>query len=267
MDVVVSIIMAVFNGEKYIGSAIESVVSQTFKNWELLVIDDGSTDSTCEVVQGFKDPRVRYFELDHQGVGCARNIGLEKMEGCFFCFLDADDVFPRDSILSRLKKFDKDDSLDFVDGSVVFFAENYKLIRRHTPCFSGNPLTQLFLLNDKCFAGLTWMVKRKKNFKYSMNEKITHGEDLLFYMELARNGGNYDYIDDDVYLYRQHSNSSMRNTVALEKGYCDIFQYISNWGQFKLPYRFLFRYRSKKFMVLEYLKQKQLKAALLVLWR
>ena len=82
----VTIIMPAYNSGKYIADTIKSVLSQQYAYWELLIIDDGSTDNTREVVQTFKDGRIKMFAQPNAGVSAARNNGLEQMSGSFFCF-------------------------------------------------------------------------------------------------------------------------------------------------------------------------------------
>ncbi|MBK8309957.1 MAG: glycosyltransferase family 2 protein [Chitinophagaceae bacterium] len=82
----ISVIMPAYNVSFYIADSIQSVVDQTYSNWELLIINDGSTDNTAEVVQKFTDPRIRYFEKENGGVSSARNVGLDEMKGDFFAF-------------------------------------------------------------------------------------------------------------------------------------------------------------------------------------
>jgi glycosyltransferase involved in cell wall biosynthesis len=254
--------MAVFNGEKYIKAAIESVLAQTYANWELLVINDGSTDATAELIGQICDSRLRYFVQDNCGVSSARNVGLRNMVGCF---LDADDLLTPDSILVRLTKFHQDATLDFVDGSVLFFTGEYQFVRKYNPWFTGRPLLQLFLLNGSCFAGLTWMVRRQRRFRYVMDEELSHGEDLLFCMQLARQGGKYAYVENEIYLYRQHPASSMQNPVALEEGYWYLYSQLKEWSEFTWRYRVVFLWRVKKFMMLEYLSRGLYWRALFVL--
>lgn len=87
----ISIIMPVFNGEKYIGRAIDSVISQTYQDWELIIIDDGSGDNSAFVVQTFTDARIKYYKTLQQGVCMARNKGIELASGQYITFLDVDD--------------------------------------------------------------------------------------------------------------------------------------------------------------------------------
>jgi glycosyltransferase involved in cell wall biosynthesis len=179
------------------------------------------------------------------------------MKGDYFCFLDADDVLPPNSLEARLKVFEENPALTFVDGSVLFKDETLSQTNRiYRPRFTGNPLAELLQLSDSCFACPSWMIKRTEaNAHIRMNEKITHGEDLLFYIEHARLGGMYGYTHEVVLQYRQHPHSAMRNLEALEKGYWQIYDQIKDWEEFTPELKRIYRYKVKKFMMLDYLKQ------------
>jgi glycosyltransferase involved in cell wall biosynthesis len=110
--------MPAYNAEKYIAEAINSVLNQSYPEFELLVINDGSSDQTAKIIRSFFDSRIKYFKQNNQGVSSARNTGLENMKGVYFCFLDADDVMPQDSLKSRLEIFNSNNKIDFVDGKV-----------------------------------------------------------------------------------------------------------------------------------------------------
>lgn len=90
-EFLVSVIIPVFNGEKYLASAIESVFSQTYSPLELIVVDDGSTDESGAIAKQYKD--IHYIYQSHQGVSVARNTGLAAANGAFIAFLDADDMW------------------------------------------------------------------------------------------------------------------------------------------------------------------------------
>ena len=113
----ISIIMPAYNAEKFISAAISSVLDQTYSNWELLIVNDGSTDSTLEIIGSFRDDRIHTFNQENYGVSASRNIALKYMKGSYFCFLDADDMFPSISLESRLFMFQSNPELTFVDPS------------------------------------------------------------------------------------------------------------------------------------------------------
>lgn len=93
MTSLVSVVMPAFNVEPFIGSAIESILSQTYQAWELIVIDDGSIDATAQLVSDYQDPRIRLHSMsENQGLASARNAGLAKVRGSLVAWLDADDL-------------------------------------------------------------------------------------------------------------------------------------------------------------------------------
>ena len=94
----VSIILPVFNGEKFIKKAIESVLNQSLNDFELIIINDGSTDSTLDIINSFEDNRIRIINQNNEGPGKARNNGLKIALGDYIMFLDADDWFCEDAL-------------------------------------------------------------------------------------------------------------------------------------------------------------------------
>lgn len=213
----VSIIMPAFNASRYIGQAIQSVIDQTHPVWELLVIDDGSTDNTRAVVQSFSDDRIRYFYQPNKGVSAARNVGLDNMRGTFLCFLDADDLMTPQALASRLPLFEGD--IRFVDGAVAVYDESLQHeLGQWMPSWRGRPFHKLVRLSDACFHGVTWMIKITKPFPYRFDTDITHGEDILFFMTVAHLG-SYTYTAETIGLYRKNTGSAMSNLDGLARGY------------------------------------------------
>lgn len=104
----VSIIMPAYNSAKYIGPAIQSVIDQTFTDWELFIVDDGSTDNTEEIVTSFlSDRRVQYVKQKNAGSSAARNHGLSLSQGKFIAFLDADDIWKPTKLEKQIEIFEK----------------------------------------------------------------------------------------------------------------------------------------------------------------
>ena len=92
----ISVLMPVWNGERYLAAAIDSILAQTFKDFELIVVDDGSTDHTVEILRSFSDPRLQIHHLDHGGIVMALNYGVEQARAIWIARQDADDIsFPR----------------------------------------------------------------------------------------------------------------------------------------------------------------------------
>ncbi len=116
----VSVVIPCRDCERYLGAAIESVLEQTWPSHEVIVVDDGSTDRSVEVARGFGDA-IRLLSQRTAGAGAARNAGLELARGRFFAFLDADDLWPPDSLAARMQAFARDPGSELVAGMAVHF--------------------------------------------------------------------------------------------------------------------------------------------------
>ncbi|MDQ7085044.1 MAG: glycosyltransferase family A protein [Sulfurovum sp.] len=118
-----------YNAQKYIEEAIESVINQTYIHWELIIINDGSTDNTSSLIASFSDTRIISLTQENQGVSHARNRGLDIAKGKYITFLDADDVLPRQSIEKRYLYLEQNKDIDIVDG--IINVKNSTLDRRY----------------------------------------------------------------------------------------------------------------------------------------
>jgi glycosyltransferase involved in cell wall biosynthesis len=117
----VSVIIGAYNGERYIGETIESVLAQTYRSFELIVVNDASEDATGDIARSF-GPEIRIITRETRGgIGGARNSGLETAVGSFFTFLDADDRIPADKLELQIAAFQKNPEADIVFGHVTEF--------------------------------------------------------------------------------------------------------------------------------------------------
>lgn len=249
----VSVIMSFYNAEKYLSESIGSLLTQTYENWELLIVNDGSTDASSDVVLSFNDKRIRYFDKENGGVSSGRNLGLIQMKGDFFCFLDADDSLTANSLMSRVQVLLANLDCDYADGVVVKM--DSKMERKVTewrPDFKGNPFEDLALLSGKSFFGPSWMIRRNRDINYAFVDGLTHCEDLLFYMTLAKTGGNYIHVNETILNYRLHGNSAMSNIDGLAFGYRFVYSWLVN-SDFKYLSR-LFKKRANRIIFRSYLR-------------
>ena len=93
-----SIIIPVYNKEKFVKNTLDTVLNQTFQNYEVIVVNDGSTDNSLEILRSINDPRLKIFSQENQGAAASRNKGMEKATASYFCFLDADDSWKTDHL-------------------------------------------------------------------------------------------------------------------------------------------------------------------------
>lgn len=264
MHRLVSIILPVYNGALFIQSAVDSVIHQTHTDWELLIIDDGSRDNTADILKSFTDSRITcFYSSTNKGAAAARNIGLANMKGNFFCFLDADDALPPRSLESRLNVFKNDESVTFADGRVDYYDRTLtRKLKSWAPDFHGKPLAELLMLSGKVFFGPSWMVKKLSNVEYAFNEGLTHAEDLLFYINLARGGGVYSFSTETVLHYRTGHTSAMTDIKGLGAGYQKVYEELL--GVKDIPSELISGYRrkAKGIMIKLYAKRGQLLDAL-----
>jgi glycosyltransferase involved in cell wall biosynthesis len=259
----VSVIMAAYNASFFIARAIKSVLDQTYQNWELIVVDDGSTDPTSQVVGSFTDSRIRYMYQLNQGVSSARNNGLSVMTGSFFCFLDADDLFTTNSIQSRLSIFWIHEEIAFVDGVV----EIYNFMKKepvgfYRPSFKGLPLLELFALSNSCFFGPTWMIRRKEGQVYRFDVELTHGEDLDFYVSIAQSG-HFDFTTEKIMVYQTGFVSAMSDLKKLEQCYLKLLSKWVRCYKFSILQTWTLKCKMSKIMFLSYVAKGQIQNSLI----
>jgi glycosyltransferase involved in cell wall biosynthesis len=222
----ISVVMPVYNAEKYVATAVKSVLAQTIDCWELIVVDDGSSDDPRSRLDPYMtESRISYFRQDNQGVSAARNAGLARAKGDWIAFLDADDALTPHSLECRMKLLTVHPDLAFIDGRVdTCDARLEACLTSWTPSFSGPPFEALLFQTERCFRAPTWLVRNKRGLK-PFKPGMTHGEDLLFFLMNAENG-EYSFVEDTILLYRTGHASAMNNLEGLERGYRTLYREI-----------------------------------------
>ncbi|MGZ5218801.1 MAG: glycosyltransferase family 2 protein [Chitinophagaceae bacterium] len=224
----VSVIMPVFNAEKFLPDSIGSLLNQTYKNWELLVTDDGSTDGSASVINSFPDARIKLFSQQNKGVGAARNAALSKMQGVYFTFLDADDILPPDSLSSRVDFAEHNQGINIVGGNVAFFNQ-HGVQRTWKADYLGDPFHAFTRIDERAFCNPSLFIRRITGIDYSFRQGLTHVEDLLFFTYISGQQPQvYASLDKLVYLYRVSDSSAMSNLRGLEKGYWTFYDFVKN---------------------------------------
>jgi glycosyltransferase involved in cell wall biosynthesis len=197
----VSVVMTVFNGEKYLCEAIESVLTQTHRSFELIVIDDGSTDNSAAVAKSFSS-RLRYFYQENGGQGFAMNRGIELSRGYFLDFLDADDVLKEDKLMLQMAVFDDNPDIDMVFGQVEQFYsseldENHrKRIRIPAKVMPG------------FFKGCM-LIKRDSFFRVgAFDTRWKLGDFIDWYLRAEEEGLTSIMLNETLLLRRIHANNT-----------------------------------------------------------
>ena len=216
--------MPVFNAGEYIGEAVQSVFDQHLTDWELIIVNDGSTDNTRALLDQIDDLRICVIHQENRGVSAARNTALDVARGEYITFLDADDALTPRSLEVRANYLQAHPDVDVVDGIVSVRDKNLQNEKRcYRPYYHGELLPRLLKLDSRVFFGVNYMLRRACIGKVRFLEGMTHVEDLLFYLTLAsRKKLKYGHVDDVVYHYRTSAGSAMANMEGLEKGYLQL---------------------------------------------
>lgn len=199
----VSVLMAVYNGEKYLREAIESILNQTYTNFEFLIINDGSTDTTEEIILSYRDERIRYIKNEHNlKLIASLNKGLDLANGKYIARMDADDV----SIPERLEKqveFMERNLNHILVASCVSFIPNEKIYG--TQSLSSNEI-RLKLLSNNCIYHTSVMLRKSMLDGHYYSKDYLHIEDYEFWTRLI-GIGKFFILDLKLVKYRVHSES------------------------------------------------------------
>lgn len=203
----VSVIMPVYNCEKYLSESIESVISQSYQNWELLIVDDGSKDKSVPIIQSYveKDSRIRLFknESGEHGPGIARNYGMEHISGKYTYFIDADDWIEKDLLQDTVTLAEKTDA-DIVPFGYIIEYNGKQIKKSLKPC--GYFEYQDFKNIANEIVRGTWAsckeLIRTKVLQNVHQNKYKTGEDICFQMDLLCNVRKVCGVDKEYYHYR-----------------------------------------------------------------
>lgn len=205
MEKVVSIVLAVYNGEKTIREAIESVLFQSYRNWELIIVDDGSIDKTSEIIKGYKDERIKYIFQENQGRSKARNKGIFLSKGDYIAFLDSDDIWLKEHLKREIEIFHTYPEIALVYSDIEIIDENGKRmqfeIQWKPKRYSGLPINQLIEENFIPFS--TVIIKKRILDKVGFFDiSIDGAEDWDLWLRIVKEGYKIYYLDEITVKYR-----------------------------------------------------------------
>lgn len=214
----VSVILTSFNGvtRGYLGFAIESVLNQTYKEFELLIIDDGSMDGTKEFCKKYlDDSRVQYIYQVNKGLASARNTGIEKSQGKYICFLDDDDVWKEDKLQKQVEFFEKNPDVGMVYTNLELIDEIGKVIGYQKHKANGDIYKELFFENI-VDAPSSCMIKKEVFEKVgNFKEWMKSNEDYELWFRIAKEYKIYS-INEPLVEYRVHQNKMSTNYPKME---------------------------------------------------
>jgi len=233
----ISVIMPAYNAENFIKEAVKSVLNQSYTNWELIIIDDGSTDSTAEIIKelGSLDSRIKYH---YQIKGKARNLGIRNSRGKYIAFLDADDLWVEDKLLIEIDIINNHKEIDLIFSQGYNFlnskVEDYDLIVKDT--WDTKDFDSFLSKNQ--IPILSVLVKKESLTKvnnFSEESGIQNVEDYHLWLKLLLSGCIFKSIPNRLFYYRIHTNQSTYNSsnvdIPLLNAYIDIYHFTTTLAQ------------------------------------
>ena len=203
----VSIIIPAYNSERYIGETIQSILSQTYQNYEIIVVDDGSTDNTVEVVKSIDDKRVKYIYQKNASQAVARNTGISNSKGKFIAFLDNDDLWHPDKLEMQLRLFDNKET-GLVYTKIEDIDRDGKSIKsRKSPnYYRGDVFIKLLEQNFIAVSSVMVRVELIKINNLYFRTGRQGSEDWDLWLRLARIT-KFDYVPKELVKYRVYPES------------------------------------------------------------
>jgi glycosyltransferase involved in cell wall biosynthesis len=207
----VSVIIPVYNGERFISMTLQSVLNQTYTDWEAIIVDDGSTDNTCEVVAQFDDPRLHYIYQKNQGTAAARNTGIRRAQGEYLTFLDADDEWESTFLQVCVRTLAYEKAATAVVTRTRFIDEKGNLLpQRPGPMYTSQQLRER-LLEGGFFGIHAVLVRTEAVWQAGLfDERLTNAEDWDLWLRIM-DFGEFLPILDPLAYYRISLDSKSTN--------------------------------------------------------
>lgn len=228
----ISIIMPVYNSEKYVSEAIESVCNQSYENWELLIVNDGSTDHTQEIIENYseKDSRIKVFHRKNEGVSMARNFALNQIRGEYVTFIDSDDAYHTDRVKKMYQVFEQNTNCDIVFSRHKEFTG--KLNTREVSgteeiVISDDDILKKVISDSKNHFIWNMMIKSEiaKKEKFA---PIRFAEDFCYVRDCAWHCRQMAVLDEVLYFYRRDNANAMTSHFFSEKYILDYMKLVEN---------------------------------------
>lgn len=218
----ISIMMPAFNAEKYIASAIQSIVNQSYPEWELIVVNDGSTDRTAQIVEKFTDSRIHVIHQENQGEAVARNTAMAAMNGQYIAFLDSDDQFQPEFLQKMITYLQENphSTACYCDGFYMdiegSLSESLQSQRRGP--FDGNLLEPFIRASDVIGPPICTLLQRQlvQENQLRFDPRIVIGPDWDFFTRLSR-FASWGYVDFQGVNYRVHQTNISTTTTSRKR--------------------------------------------------
>lgn len=214
----VSVIMPVYNGEKYLAEAIESILGQSFRDFEFIIIDDASRDDSYKILEEYKEKDYRIILLKNEknlGLTKSLNIAIQKAKGDYIARMDADDISLENRFAEQVDFLENNNDIDLVGGDVDFI-DNINL--KHKIIFDKNKIKKVFYHHNPIIHP-TWMFRKNVLEKVSYDEKILYAQDYKFLADLLKNNFTFTNLDEKILNFRLGADSISQKNNVLQRYY------------------------------------------------
>ena len=218
MEPLVSVVMPAYNGEKYISESIESILNQTYHNFELIIIDDKSTDNTLHTIQKYTDKRIHlYKNICNKGIAYSTNLGIDNSKGKYIALLDDDDIALKKRLELQVDFMEMHNDIDILGGRSAMIDKDGKFLRYDKePIYNSNYIKANLLFYNKKFANGTTMIRKnfivENNLKYQ--EHCLGMQDFKFFIDSSKIG-RLTSIDNLIHLKRIHEEQETVRSMDL----------------------------------------------------
>ncbi len=230
----ISIIIPAYNAGKFIQETVNSVLSQTFADFEIIISDDGSTDSTAEIISQYTDVRIKYLHSPNAGVSAARNKGAAIATGTYLAFLDADDLFYPENLNKKLHflKSHPEYELAFADCDII--DENSNKTGEPLIGNDENVLKNLLSWNRTVIPGPSSILVSRKAYRQTggFDAKFSTAADQDFFFRIAAEF-RCGRIPEPLTAYRKHGSNMHMNIALMEKDHIGVYRKASQNNLFK----------------------------------
>lgn len=208
MSSLVSCIVPVYNGERFLSAALDSIFAQTYERFEVIVADDGSTDATADVAKSYSKP-IRYVRQTNRGPAAARNLGVGAAEGDYLAFLDADDLWHREKLSRQIARFSANPELTYCVTHILNFWEDE--VSDESDRLKAHPRSSPV----PGYVADTLLARRQVFEKVGgFDEQLEHG-DLTDWFLRVRNSGCIGELMSDLLVYRRlHATNRSRKRAS-----------------------------------------------------
>ena len=213
MKEIVSIIIPVYNTSKYLDECITSAINQTYKNLEIVLVDDGSSDTSLDICKKYlKDNRVKVIEKKHKGVSYARNEGLKVSTGKYVMFLDSDDYYNNDYVENMYNALTSNKCDVVISGFCLVYKKRKKIFEyiNASKLFKFSDIVE-YMINTSCFNSASKVLIKKSiidDNNITFDTSLICFEDYKFSFDVLSNSNRIYYLSNCLYNYRVHHNSS-----------------------------------------------------------